>query len=489
MAARAIVIGSGPGGLGAALRLRALGFDVEVLERRSVLGGKIHRVSHDGYHFDAGPSFLTQPDRLRALFELFDEDLDDALTIRDVDPSVYYRWMDGTTCTTPRDREALVEQLASLGDDGVESSELAARLHRYLDEIARQYDSVAAPFVDEDVGRASFWLHPRTLVRLTGSIGMLGRTFEGYNRSWFPDVPKLVQLLSRYATYAGNDPFQCPAFLSSIGDVELRQGIFYPTDGLRAVPEALVALGERHGVRFSTDAEVTGIRHDGQRVSAVEVAGSPVEADVVVSGIDPQHVAPWLDRPRSTVPRALSALIWFWGVDAVEGIGLHNIVFANDYRAEFGHLADDDMGDDPTIYINCSSVMDPSHAPEGKQNWFVMLNAPADAGQDWVALRQRLEPVVKARLEEAYGQSIRIHSASGYAPPDIARTSGAFQGAIYGPAGNRMLDLFRKQPPRDSQLSNLFYCGGSSHPGGGIPMCLSSAHLAVKALTKAGFEA
>ncbi|MEZ4318835.1 MAG: phytoene desaturase family protein [Myxococcota bacterium] len=476
MAGRVVIIGAGIAGLAAALRLRAEGWDVEVLERQPLLGGKIHRVEHDGYAFDAGPSFLTQPHRLEELFALFGERLDEHLAIAPVDPSVRYWWPDGTTVCTPRDRDALVAELAKLGAE-------PASIRAYLDEIARQYDSVAAPFVDDDITRPQFWLHPRTVGRLVGSVGMLGRTFHGYNRGWFADSPKLVQLLCRYATYAGNDPYQTPAFMTSIADVELRQGIWYPEDGLRSVPEALIALGRRHGVRYTTDAEVTAIQHDGRAVSAVEVNGEPVAADVFVSAIDPQHIAPWLGRPRSTVPRALSALIWFAGVDAVPGIGLHNLFFADDYEGEFARLSAGEPGDDPTIYVNASSVMSPSHAPAGKQNWFVMINAPADTGQDWPALQARLRPLVFAKLERLLGHPVVVHSESTYAPPDIARTSGAFAGSIYGPAGNRLLDLFRKQPATDPQLANLYYCGGSSHPGGGIPMCLSSAHLAVRKIT------
>jgi phytoene desaturase len=455
--------------------MRARGYEVEVLERRPVLGGKMHRVSHNGFHFDAGPSFLTQPHRIAALFTLFGEQIEDPLPITPVDPSVHYWWPDGTRVTTPRDRDALVAELTTLGAP-------ASRIRDYLDEIARQYDTVAAPFVDSSITRPSFWLHPQTLLRLTGSFGMLGRTFASFNRSWFPDNPRIVQLLNRFATYAGNDPYRAPAFMTSIADVELRQGIFYPEDGLRSVPEALVALGKRHGIRYRTDVEVTGLRRDGARVTAVETVNGPVEADLVISAIDPQHVAPWLGRERSSVPRALSALIWFLGVDAVDGVGLHNIFFADDYFAEFAHLAAHDIGDDLTIYVNVSSVESPSHAPTGKQNWFVMINAPADHGQDWDALRDRLRPVVVDKLSRCLGQDLVVHGETTYAPPDIARTSGAFQGAIYGPAGNRLIDLFRKQPAVDRELTNLYYCGGSSHPGGGIPMCLASAELATDAI-------
>jgi len=471
MSEKAVIIGAGIAGLAAALRLRAQGFEVTVLERRPLLGGKLHCVEQDGYRFDAGPSFLTQPERLDALFALFGEE--NSLRIEPVDPSVEYWWEDGTRCSTPRDRDALVAQLTALG-----ASE--AKVRAYLDAIAKAYDELAVPFVDSDIQQPRFWFSPAHISRMGGSIGQLGKTFETYNRSWFPDAPKLVQLLCRYATYAGNDPYQAPAFMTSIADVELRQGIWYPEDGLRSVPEALIALGRRHGVVYETGCEVTGLRRTGRRVEAVEVNGEAMDADVFISAIDPQHVAPWLDRKLSKVPRALSAMIWFWGVDAVDDIRLHNIFFSDDYRQEFGQLKAGTPGDDPTIYINSSSTRSPGHAPAGKQNWFVMINAPADHGQDWPVLQARLRPVVKAKLERVLGRSITVHTEATYCPPDIARTSGAWKGSIYGPSGNTLLDLFRKQPPTDPKLSNLFYCGGSSHPGGGIPMCLASARLAVE---------
>ncbi len=469
----ALVIGAGIAGLAAALRLRAQGWGVQVLERRSQLGGKLHCVEQDGYCFDAGPSFLTQPHRLAELFALFGEELSDHLPIERVDPSVHYTWPDGTQICTPAERDLLVAELAKLGSR-------PERIHAYLDAIARQYVQVAAPFVEEDIRRPGFWLGPRTLARMAGSVGQLGRTFHSYNASWFPESPKLVQLLCRYATYAGNDPYRTPAFMTSIADVELRQGIWYPRGGLRSVAESLIALGRRHGVHYRTQARVTGLDCRRKRVTGVRVGEETLSADVVVSAIDPQHMAPWLQRECSKVPRSLSAMIWFWGVDAVEGIGLHNIFFSGDYRHEFSRLEAKELGEDPTIYINASAVFSPEHAPAGKQNWFVMINAPADQGQDWAALQARLRPRVKAKLERLLGQSIQVNTEATYCPPDIARTSGAWKGAIYGPSGNQMLDLFRKQPSTDPALQNLFYCGGSSHPGGGIPMCLASAGMAAK---------
>lgn len=466
----AVVIGAGIGGLGAALRLRAAGMEVLVLEARPLLGGKMHQVVQDGYVFDAGPSFLTQPHRLDELFALFGEQRADHLAIERVDPSVTYHWSDGTTVTTPTDRQALVEQLSKLGST-------PGQIQAYLDDIAHQYERVSAPFVDSDVMRAGFWLSPRTLLRFTGALGQLGRTFHAYNQSWFPDAPRLVQVLDRYATYAGSDPYQTPSFMSSIADVELRQGIFYPEGGLRSVPEALIALGERHGVQYRTQAAVTGLIREQGRIEGVLVGEERIDADVVISAIDPQHLAPMLDRERSDAPRALSALVWFVGTDAKPQLGLHNIFFSDDYQGEFERLGRGETGLDPTIYINCSAVKSPEHAPAGMHNWFVMINAPADDGQDWEQVFATARPRVMQKLERILGP-FPIHTETTYCPLDIARTSGAYKGAIYGPASNGMKSLFAKQSARDPELANLFYCGGSSHPGGGIPMCLSSARIA-----------
>ena len=170
-------------------------------------------------------------------------------------------------------------------------------------------------------------------------------------------------------------------------------------------------------------------------------------------------------------------MIWFVGTDAKPELGLHNIFFADDYPGEFARLAQGQSGLDPTIYINCSAVMSPEHAPDGKHNWFVMINSPADAGQDWDAMLAEARPRVMQKLERLLGP-FAIHTESTYCPVDIARTSGAWRGSIYGPASNGMRSLFAKQSARDPELANLYYCGGSSHPGGGIPMCLASARIA-----------
>ena len=466
----AVVIGGGISGLAAALRLRAAGREVTLLEAGPRLGGKIHTVEQDGFVFDAGPSFLTQPERLDELFALFGERRADHLPIQRVDPSVHYTWNDGTRVSTPQNREALVAQLATLGAT-------PSQINAYLDEIARQYEVMGAPFVQADAMRAGFWLGPTTLGGLKHSLGMLGRTFHAYNESWFPHSPRLVQLLCRYSTYAGSDPFQAPSMLNSIADVELRQGIYYATDGMNAVGRALTDLLARQGVHVRLNAEVTGLTAGANRIHTVELGEERLLADQVVSAIDPQFLAPMLGRPLADTPRALSALILFLGVETTTPVGLHNILFSDDYRTEFAALSRGEVPDDPTIYLNHTSCMDPDHAPPGMQNWFVMINASADRGQDWGALQQRMRARVLPKLERHLG-SFTIHTEGAYTPLDIARTSRAWQGSIYGPASNGLRALFRKQRATDPQLGNLFYCGGSCHPGGGIPMCLASAKIA-----------
>jgi phytoene dehydrogenase-like protein len=222
--------------------------------------------------------------------------------------------------------------------------------------------------------------------------------------------------------------------------------------------------------------------------TGIRVAGHDLAADVVLSNMDVtptyRRLLPDLKAPEKTLnqERSSSALIFYWGVrrDFPE-LNLHNILFAGDYEAEFHDLFERKrLHADPTVYIHITSKDLPGEAPEGGENWFVMINAPADYGQDWTAWRTQARASVLAKIERALGVDVApfIEVEDVLDPPTIQARTGSDRGALYGASSNNAMAAFLRHPNFHRQIPNLFFVGGSAHPGGGIPLCLLSAKIA-----------
>jgi phytoene dehydrogenase-like protein len=248
-----------------------------------------------------------------------------------------------------------------------------------------------------------------------------------------------------------------------------------------------VALAERLGVHFHYETLVQEICVEkGEVVGLLTTNGQRWEANRVVSNMDivPTYrkLLPNWPAPEKTLAqeRSSSALIFYWGIKkSFPSLGLHNIFFSDDYPQEFKALFDDHQpGEDPTVYINITSKWVPGEAPEGSENWFVMVNAPADYGQDWEALRKQVRTKVVAKLSRLLGVDVEVETFLD--PPGIEKATQSYRGALYGAASNNRLAAFLRHPNKGKGPKGLFHVGGSVHPGGGIPLCLMSAKIANK---------
>jgi phytoene dehydrogenase-like protein len=179
--------------------------------------------------------------------------------------------------------------------------------------------------------------------------------------------------------------------------------------------------------------------------------------------------------------RSSSALIFYWGVmKSFPQLGLHNIFFSDDYKKEFQKIFKDlDVAEDPTVYVNITSKYTPSDAPSDSENWFVMINVPGDFGQDWAELTQRIRKMVIKKLNSILDVNMNdlIEAEDILDPPGIERKTSSFRGSLYGSGSNDVLSAFLRHPNFSRRLNNLYFAGGSAHPGGGIPLCLLSAEI------------
>ncbi|MEL0240094.1 MAG: FAD-dependent oxidoreductase, partial [Flavobacteriaceae bacterium] len=243
----------------------------------------------------------------------------------------------------------------------------------------------------------------------------------------------------------------------------------------------------RHGVQFRFDEKVTRIDlHKGQVIGLSTAKGS-YPFDIVVSNMDVvptyRKLLTGIKAPEKTIAqeRSSSALIFYWGIQKTfKELDLHNIFFSDSYEEEFNCIfREKTLSEDPTVYVNISSKHTPSDAPEGRENWFVMINAPGNYGQDWEALIELSRERILNKLSLLLGENIKelIETEFVWDPRGIEAKTDSFLGALYGAASNDRMAAFLRHPNRAPQISNLYFCGGSVHPGGGIPLCVQSGKI------------
>ncbi|MGB2338872.1 MAG: phytoene desaturase family protein, partial [Flavobacteriaceae bacterium] len=299
--------------------------------------------------------------------------------------------------------------------------------------------------------------------------------------------PHLVQFYDRFATYNGSNPYQTPGMMTLIQHLEQHYGTFVPEKGMVDITNSLVALAKRKGVQFHFNTAVEEIVIEDQLATGIRVNGTTHKADVVVSNMDVvptyRHLMPTQIAPEKSLQqeRSSSAVIFYWGIDRTfPDLDLHNIFFSDNYQAEFDAIfRDKTLFDDPTVYVNITAKDVHGDAPAGKENWFVMVNAPHDTGQDWDALSKTLKKQVLDKLNRNLTVDLANHIEEELVvtPPLIADKTASFTGALYGAASNNRMAAFLRHPNFSRHISGLYFCGGSVHPGGGIPLCLLSAKI------------
>ena len=476
-----VVIGGGVGGMAAALRLRAAGHDVVVVERNDVLGGKLAHRSIDGFTFDTGPSLLTLPEVFDDLLAVAGTSLAEVVDLTRLDPICRYRWADGSG----------FDHRASLADAAAEvermspGSGLGFRAH--LDHGRRVWEVSQRTFLAGPMDS------PTDLVRrMRGPSDLWAidplRSLDARARSFLTD-PRLVQWAGRYATYSGSSPFTAPATLACIPWIEQSSGAWYVRGGLADLARALGEVLTAAGVDVRTATEVEALRGDATAVRGVRLAGGEtLAADVVVANVDATHLyADLLPDQRALrrvlrAPASSSGFALLVGVEGrTDGLSHHNIAFSSDEAGEFAAIFDRRQPPvDPTLYVCASSVTDPSQAPEGCENWFVLVNVPPSSAVDWEAEAEPYRDHLLERLA-AHGWDLagRLRFVEVITPLDIAERFRAWQGSIYGTSSNGRRAAFLR-PSNRGPRQGLYLVGGSSHPGGGLPLVATSGAIVAR---------
>jgi phytoene desaturase len=475
-----LVVGAGLGGLAAAIRLAHAGHAVEVWEKNATPGGKLKELRQDGFSWGTGPSLLTMPEVLRELFASAGERMEDHLELVRLDSACRYFWTDG----------AVIDEDAAFW-----SRPEVARFLAYAQGI---YELSGEAYLNRPPG--DFWraFTPRNLWKLRhlGKVATT-RTLAAEVERRISD-PRLRQIFLRFATYNGSSPYLTPATFNIIPYVEAEFGAWYVRGGMARITEALAALAQRNGVTFRFNATVSAVQpvERGWEVAAQDGACGRFDllvcnADAIsawtgfLAGVDAGEVRKMLKPDLST-----SGFILFLGVRGRDlRLGHHNIFFSDDYPREFDEIHRQKINPtEPTIYLSISTRTDSDHAPAGHDNYFILVNTPArDPGRPWtVEETANYRDLVLRRLERFSLEDFsgRVVTESVFTSGDFAARDLAHHGALYGWASHSIRTSLFRPPLRAPARRNLYFVGGTTHPGGGIPLVLLSGKMVAEMIRR-----
>ncbi len=481
MYTKTIIIGSGIAGLAASIRLVLKGHQVEVFESNPYPGGKLSEIRLQGYRFDAGPSLFTLPEQVEELFRLSGKNPAEHFDYKKLEATCNYFWEDGKTLKAWSDVSDFANEVEQ------QLGEPAQNILKALKKSAYLYDHLAPLFMHKSLHKLETWLNSKALKSYL-SIGKLGllSTMNQANEKRFTN-PKLVQLFNRYATYNGSDPYQTPATLNIIPHLEFNIGAYFPKKGMHDITLSLYELALSLGVKFNFNYSVEEVLVENGQAVGIISKGTVHKADFVVNNMDMVNAYKTILRkqkqPKKLLeqPKSSSALIFYWGIKQhFPELDLHNILFSMDYQAEFEHIfKKGTIHRDPTVYINITSTYKSDDAPDGCMNWFTMINVPNNQGQDWDKLIHEARKNIISKINRILKTDLEslIEVEEVLEPRNIESKTSSAMGALYGNSSNNRFSAFLRHANYSSQIKNLYFCGGSVHPGGGIPLSLLSAKI------------
>jgi len=485
---RAVVIGSGFGGLSSAIRLQAKGFQVTLLEKREKLGGRAYQLKKNGYTFDMGPSLVTAPEIISRVFEAAGRNMHDYLDMVRLEPAYRIYFHDGTHIDYGSDSEEMKSQMAKFNQKDADNYD------RFISQSSRFYEAV----INEGLGSMPF-ADMQTMFRFLPKAMKLNALWPAYNyvSRYFDDFRHRFTF-SFHPLFIGGNPFRSPSLYLMIPYLEKTGGVWFTTGGMYSVVEAFASVFNEIGGQVVTEAEVTGIDVQNGKAVGVSTADAYYPADIVVSNADFRHTyhdlvdkkdrKKWNDNKLEKLDYSMSAFLLYIGTRRQYPQLLHHtLILSERYKGLVDDIFDNKvLPDDFSMYLHAPTRTDAGMAPEGCESMYVLIpvaNMKADI--DWDAIKQKYTDKIIDFLEHDFGmEDLRenIDVLEIFTPKDFLTTQNAHLGSAWGVEPKLMQTAYFRPHNRSEDIPNMYLVGASTHPGAGVPGVLLTAEATERAI-------
>ncbi|MFK7886358.1 MAG: phytoene desaturase [Gammaproteobacteria bacterium] len=478
----AVIIGSGFGGLAAAVRLGARGYRTTVLERLDAPGGRAYTYHKDGYTFDAGPTIITAPYLFDELWDLCGKRLSDHIEIKPCDPFYKIRFDDGSVFNYTGDKDRMEAEIARFNPDDVEG------YRRFMKLSGRIFKTAFTDLADKPFHSFGFTLQTMIdLVRLGGQRSVFHRV-----KGFFKDE-RLKIAFSFHPLLIGGNPFNTTSYYCLIAHLESKYGVHYAVGGTGALVRGLADLIEGQGGALRYNADVKQITVDNDRASGVTLAsGERIDADVVISNADPSWTygkllseyprRRWSDAKIKRANYSMSLFVWYFGTNKrFDDVYHHTMVLGPRYRDLLRDIFKRKvLADDCSLYLHRPTAADTSLAPDGCDAFYVLSPVPhLGSGTDWAVESERYRQLVQDRLETTVlpGLGESIVTSHVLTPQDFQDRLCSHTGAAFSLEPELLQSAWFRPHNRSEELDGLYMVGAGTHPGAGMPGVLSSAKV------------
>ncbi|MEM7081568.1 MAG: phytoene desaturase [Pseudomonadota bacterium] len=480
--ARAIVIGSGFGGLAAAVRLSARGFDVEVVEKLDGPGGRAYVYRQDGFVFDAGPTIITAPFLLEELWSLCGRRMADDIDLREISPYYRIRFDDGTHFDYSGDHAAMRAEIAKFSEEDV------AGYERFFEAATQVYN------VGFDQLLSVSFDSPLKMLKVAPDLVRVQfyRSVYGLVAKYIKH-PKLRMVFSFHPLLVGGNPFSTTAVYTLIAQLERRHGVHFAMGGTGSLVTGLVNLIEGNGGRMRYNAPVVQILNDGNRATGVRLAsGEELPADIVVSNADSASTyrylvsesvrKRWTNRRLERARYSMSLFVWYFGTDRrYEDVPHHMILLGERYRGLLNDIFKRHvLAEDFSLYLHRPTATDTSLAPEGCDAFYVLSPVPhLDSDIDWSTEGERYRARIANALSDTVLPGLEDHIATSrlLTPADFESRLSSVKGAAFGLQPVLTQTGWFRPNNKSEELDGLYLVGAGTHPGAGLPGVISSAKV------------